>query len=67
MDSMWFFRFGEYISFWPGVVVLLIAYVGGLVAAFSHYRSWAKRGLYLIALTVSMVVLFNVLELVVLY
>ncbi len=62
MDSAWVLGFGEHVFFWPGVVLLLVVYVGGLAAAFSHYRSWIERGLYFVTLTVSMAVLFAILE-----
>lgn len=67
IKDVWFVRFGEYIGYWPGMLVLAVAYVIGVVMAVMHYRSLAKKVLYVLALTVSMSVLWNVLELVVLY
>jgi hypothetical protein len=67
IQDTWFIRFGEYIGYWPGMVALLLVYVIGVVMALLHYKSWVKKGLYVIALTASITVLWNVLELVVLY
>ena len=67
IQDTWFIRFGEYIGYWPGMAVLLLAYVVGVVMALLHYKSWVKKGLYVIALTASIAVLWNVLKVVVLY
>jgi hypothetical protein len=67
IQDTWFIRFGEYIGYWPGMAALLLIYAVGVVMALLHYKSWVKKGLYVIALTASMVVLWNALKLVVLY
>jgi lipoprotein signal peptidase len=67
IQDTWFIRFGEYIGYWPGMVTLHLVYVIGVVMALLHYKSWVKKGLYIIALTVSIAVLWNVTKLVVLY
>lgn len=67
IQDTWFIRFGEYIGFWPGMLVLVLAYAVGVVMAIMHYKRWPKRVLYVIALTASIVVLWNALKLVVLY
>jgi lipoprotein signal peptidase len=67
IENTWFMRIGEYIGYWPGMLLLAVMYVTGVTMALLHYKSWLKKGLYIIALTVSMLVLWNVLELVVLY
>lgn len=67
IQDIWFVRFGEYIGFWPGMLALVLTYIVGVVMAIMHYKRWAKRGLYIIALTASIVVLWNALKLVVLY
>ena len=67
IQDTWFIRFGEYIGYWPGMVTLLLAYIIGVVMALLHYKSWVKKGLYIITLTVSIAVLWNVTKLVVLY
>jgi hypothetical protein len=67
IQDTWFIRFGEYIGYWPGMVTLLLVYVIGVVMALLHYKSWVKKGLYIVALTVSIAVLWNVTKLVVLY
>jgi hypothetical protein len=67
IEDTWFVRFGEYIGYWPGMATLLLVYVVGVVMAFTHYKSWVKKGLYIIALSVSIAVLWNVTKLVALY
>jgi hypothetical protein len=67
IQDTWFIRFGDYIGYWPGMVALLLVYVVGVVMALLHYKSWVKKGLYIVALTVSIAVLWNVTKLVVLY
>lgn len=67
IQDIWFIRFGEYIGYWPGMLALIVAYIVGVVMAVLHYSSWVKRGLYIVALTASITVLWNVLKLVVLY
>lgn len=67
IQDTWFIRFGEYIGYWPGMVTLLLVYVIGVVMALLHYKSWVKKCLYIVALTVSIAVLWNVTKLVVLY
>lgn len=66
MNDIWFIRVGDYIGFWPGIAALAFAYGLGMTMAFLNYRSWVKRGLYAVGLTASVVVLWNVLELLVL-
>ena len=67
IEDTWLLRFGDYIGYWPGMVTLLLVYVIGVVMALLHYKSWVKKGLYIVALTVSIAVLWNVTKLVVLY
>lgn len=67
IENTWFVRFGEYIGYWPGMATIILTYVIGVVMSSLHYKSWPKRVLYIIALTVSMAILWNVSKLVVLY
>lgn len=67
IEDVWFLRFGDYIGYWPGMVAVILAYVIGVVMSCLHYKSWTKRAMYAVALTASMVVLWNALKLVVLY
>lgn len=67
MSEFLFLRVGEYIAFWPGVVLMGALYVYGVESALSAFGGWVKRTLYVLALTVSMTILFDFLQLVVPY
>lgn len=64
MDNWWIASIGEYVVMWPIALLLLVLYIVGIVMALLHYKSWVKRGLYVIALSVSMSVLASVLQLI---
>lgn len=67
IEDTWFLRFGDYVGYWPGMATIILTYVIGVSMSFLHYKNWPKRSLYIIALTVSMAVIWNVTKLVVLY
>jgi lipoprotein signal peptidase len=67
IEDTWFVRFGEYIGYWPGMATIILTYIVGVAMSFSHYKSWPKRALYIVALTVTMAILWTVLQLVVRY
>lgn len=66
-QDLWFVHFSRYVGFWPGMLIMFILYIVALNAAFSVYGSRWVRFAYTVGLTLSMWVVWNILQLVVLY